>query len=255
MLGQRIKALRESRGLSQLQLAERLGLSRSAVSQIENNERKVCAEDLIKLADTFQTTTDAILSRENESDIEIRESTAPYETKPALRISVPQKNAGKFKEVLLYILNRVGAKPNIGETVLYKLLYFIDFDYYELYEEQLIGATYIKNRYGPTPLEFRALVDKMSGLDLVPVKDEYFSFPRRKYLPLRAPNLAVLSARETALIDRVLARLSDLNAAQISEYSHNDIPWLTTPAGERIPYESVFYRTAGYSARPNEEAV
>jgi len=30
-------------------------------------------------------------------------------------------------------------------TVLYKILYFIDFDYYEKYEEQLMGALYIKN--------------------------------------------------------------------------------------------------------------
>jgi len=41
----------------------------------------------------------------------------------------------KFKEVLLYILGKVGSKPNIGQTVLYKLLYFIDFNYYEKYEE------------------------------------------------------------------------------------------------------------------------
>ena len=54
-----------------------------------------------------------------------------------MRINVPQKNFQKFKEVLIYILNSVGAKPNIGETVIYKLLYFIDFDYYEKHEEQL----------------------------------------------------------------------------------------------------------------------
>ncbi len=48
---------------------------------------------------------------------------------------------------LLYVLNKVGCKYNVGETVLYKLLYFIDFDFYEKYEEQLIGATYVKNHH------------------------------------------------------------------------------------------------------------
>ncbi|QQS18171.1 hypothetical protein IPL68_06065 [Candidatus Saccharibacteria bacterium] len=43
----------------------------------------------------------------------------------------PQTNPEKLREVLLYVLGKVGAKPNVGETVLYKLLYFIDFDYYE----------------------------------------------------------------------------------------------------------------------------
>ena len=60
----------------------------------------------------------------------------------------------KFKEVLLYILEKVGSKPNVGMTVLYKLLYFIDFDYYEKFEEQLLGATYIKNHF-TNPVEFK----------------------------------------------------------------------------------------------------
>lgn len=56
--------------------------------------------------------------------------TIPKETE--IRIDIPQKNLDKFKEVLLYILNKVGANPNIGQTVIYKLLYFIDFNYKSL---------------------------------------------------------------------------------------------------------------------------
>jgi len=56
-------------------------------------------------------------------------------TKPEMRIIISQANVKKFKEVFLYILEKVGARPNIGETALYKLLYFIDFDYYEKYQK------------------------------------------------------------------------------------------------------------------------
>ena len=61
-----------------------------------------------------------------------------------MRISEPQLNVQKFRQVLLYILNKIGEKPNVDETVICNLLYFIDFDYYEKYEEHLIGATYEK---------------------------------------------------------------------------------------------------------------
>jgi uncharacterized phage-associated protein len=167
-----------------------------------------------------------------------------------IRISVPQKNIKKFREVLLYILGKVGSKANIGETVLYKLLYFIDFDYYERYEEQLIGATYQKNHYGPTPVEFAKVVEHMKDKgDLVEVRSQYFQRLQRKYMPVRDPDLSMLSADEIKTIDEVLERLSDMNATQISEYSHGDIPWKTTPDGKVIDYESVFYRTAPYSAR------
>jgi len=123
-----------------------------------------------------------------------------------------------------------------------------------MYEEQLIGATYIKNRYGPTPKEFIAIIEDMEGKDLVKVQDEYFQYPRTKYLPRRKPDLSKLKdARELKMIDEVLETLSDMNAKQISEYSHNDVPWLTTEDGEIIDYESVFYRTSPYSVRSYSE--
>jgi len=134
--------------------------------------------------------------------------------------------------------------------VIYKLLYFMDFNFYEKYEEQLIGATYIKNRYGPTPTEFRKIVERMiRDGDLEKVSSKYFEYPQTKYLPRRAPNLSVLKAHELQMVDEVLARLSDMNANQISEYSHKDIPWLSTAENRAIPYESVFYRAEPYSVR------
>ena len=173
-----------------------------------------------------------------------------------IRIDVPQKNLQKFKEVLLYILNKVGAKPHIGETVVYKLLYFMDFDYYERNEERIIGATYMKNRYGPTPLEFRKIVEQMiAKAELIEVKDKYFAYPQRKYLPLRKPDLGILKGNEIEVIDSVLNRLSDMNAREIRDYSHNDVPWLTTEEGKVIEYEAVFYRTPAYSVREYDDAV
>ena len=89
-----------------------------------------------------------------------------------MRVSVPIKNIPKFKEVFLYILNEIGAKPNVGKMVLFKLLYFIDFDYYELYEEQLMGLQYIKNKYGPTPVEFEELCQQMNLFFIVHLKHQ-----------------------------------------------------------------------------------
>lgn len=60
------------------------------------------------------------------------------------RINVPQENLQKFKEVLLYILEKIGARSNVGEAAMCKLLYFIDFDYYEKFEEQLMSFVYFK---------------------------------------------------------------------------------------------------------------
>lgn len=252
-IGDRIKELRMKTGISQQKLAGLLGVSRPAVSQMESGGRKICADELDKLANIFNISIGSLFREEKGPEVILREAKTDIKELSSIRISVPQKNVEKFKEVFLYILNKVGSRPNIGETVIYKLLYFIDFDFYEKYEEQLIGATYIKNHYGPTPVEFKKIVEKMAvDEEILRVKSQYFDFPQTKYLPLIKPDLSKLKANEIEIIDNVLNKLSDMNANQISEYSHNDVPWLTTEKGKIIEYESVFYRTAPYSVREYE---
>jgi transcriptional regulator with XRE-family HTH domain len=253
-IGLRIKELREKAGISQDALARSMQLTRPAISQIESGARKIATDELIKFSQVFHVTTDSLINPVKEPEVHLQEGKVEKTVKPQLRISVPQKNLEKFKEVLLYILNKVGAKENIGETVIYKLLYFIDFDFYEKYEEQFVGATYIKNKFGPTPVEFVKIVEKMiNDGEIEKVKSEYFKLQQTKYLPRRRPDLVKLTATELEVIDDVLNRLSDMNASQISAYSHGDIPWATTADGDSIEYESVFYRTPPYSVRAYAE--
>ncbi|NLA27315.1 MAG: SocA family protein [Firmicutes bacterium] len=150
----------------------------------------------------------------------------------------------------------MGAKPNVGETVLHKLLYFIDFDYYEKYEENLMGLTYIKNYHGPTSVEFSAVVKDMQEKgEIEAVQSAYFKHAQKKYLPLKRADLVALSAREIEHINDVLVRLSDKNAADLEKYSHQDIPWVTAKMGKPISYESVFYRDERYSVRNYDDPL
>lgn len=249
-LGKRIKALREALRISQEELAQRLELDRASLSLIENDKRSLKADELILLSKSLNISIDELLNLKSSTEVILEHAQKSKEKKVDLRISVPRKNLKKFKEVLLYILGKVGAKPNVGETVLYKLLYFIDFNYYEKYEEQLIGATYIKNHHGPTPIEFQSIVNEMiENKEIEVVKSKYFQHLQKKYLPHQEPDLSVFNANEIKVIDDVLQKLSGMNASTISEYSHQDVPWMVTSERQKIDYESVFYRTPAYSVR------
>ena len=255
-LGIRLKALREARGWSQDELAQQLGIHRVAVTQFENAQREVSAEELSQLSEAFAVSADVLLDLKKDIQVVLEEG-KKNKKQPAqeMRISVPELKVDKFKEVLLYILNKVGSRPNVGETVIWKLLYFIDFDFYEKYEEHLIGATYIKNIYGPTPVESGKILSKMiEDGDVVAVKSQRSGFDQKKYIPSREPELSKLGAHEIKLIDEVLERLSHMGARQISQYSHGDIPWVTTEEQAKIDYEAVFYRTPQYSVRDYGDA-
>ncbi|WKZ30153.1 MAG: DUF4065 domain-containing protein [Candidatus Dojkabacteria bacterium] len=256
MIGRFIQKQREMQNLSQEYVAKKLDVSRPTYIAIEQGKRDPTSSEIKKLAALFHITPSELLEEEISHDIEVVVTSKKGKQKEIapLRINVPQKNLDKFREVLLYILVKVGAKPNIGETVLYKLLYFIDFDYYEKFEEQLIGATYIKNHFGPTPVEFKMLVEDMvESEELEVIKSKYFQHNQKKYQAVRNPDLSkLLTAQEIKHIDEVLARLSDKNASELSNYSHQDVPWVVAEEGKPIEYESVFYRTPKTSVRNYE---
>lgn len=62
MLGARIAALRRENGLSQQQLAERLGCSTSAVGMYEQGRREPPGKLIVALAGIFCVTTDYLLT-------------------------------------------------------------------------------------------------------------------------------------------------------------------------------------------------
>ncbi len=160
--------LRNNQGISQAFVAEKIGVSRTSYIEIEKGAKELTLSQANTIAGIFGITLSELIAGEKPMDVKVSINDKPEKKakkidRQEIRIDVPQKNLKKFKEVLLYVLEKVGSKSNVGMTVLYKLLYFIDFDYYEKFEEQLVGATYIKNHFGPTPVEFKKIVESMES--------------------------------------------------------------------------------------------
>ena len=70
-LGQRIKRLRTNKKLSQVQLAERLGVSKSAISFYESDTREPPYDTLIRMADIFRVTVEYLLGISREQAMTI----------------------------------------------------------------------------------------------------------------------------------------------------------------------------------------
>lgn len=249
-IGQRITELRKMKGLSQEDLAKSVKISRPSLAQIELGNRSVDILELQKLSLILEFSLDDFMSKDFTTSRNVESKEEKKAKKEEERISVPKLQISKFKNVLLYILERCAGKPNVGETVLYKLLYFSDFNYYELYEEHLTGAKYRKLPYGPVPQKLDTIIGQMIDKGrLQRVKTEYHGYPQTRYLPLEKADLTKLRASEKDIIDRVIEQMSDWSAAAISNYSHKDMPWLASKEGEEINYELAFYRDAPFSVR------
>ena len=244
-LGKRIKQFRESRGLTQVALAKLLGISRPTLSLLEAGgarsapRRSSFGRHLRHFGrrpigrfegpGRLHTRGESGVQKAGERDPDRHSAEEPGQVQggPALRLEqgrgqAERRGNGALQAPLFHrfrLLRTIRGAVHRGD----------------LQKEQVrADAARIPEGRGNDDRGRRAAGSP----------NKYFNYPQTKYLPLRRPDLSRLGAAEITVIDRVLDRLSDMTAAQISEYSHHDVPWLSTEDGAVIPYEAVFYRTA-----------
>src|SRR3954463_6346488 len=120
-IGTRLLELRKQRNFSQEELAKLLKITRTALTQIELGNRGVSAEELLAFSKVLQFSLDDFFTKEFKASEALPPQHKQKAKKIEERISIPKLQVEKFKQVLLYILEKCGGKPNVGETVLYKL--------------------------------------------------------------------------------------------------------------------------------------
>ena len=67
----RLRELRTQAGLTQLQLAQRLGITKSVISFYELSERAPSPDVLIRLANIFRVSTDYLLELDKRETIDV----------------------------------------------------------------------------------------------------------------------------------------------------------------------------------------
>jgi len=244
-LGNKIKLLREEKDLSQDDLAQKVGLSRVAISQIEQGNRGVDFLELAKIAEIFKLKTDYFLIEDELPDVKLPDDRLDNNFNP-----------NKLKNIILYILEKCAGKPNVGETVLYKLLYFIDFDSFEINNKSISGLNYIHLQYGPAPVanQYSPVIEEMkANKELKIIIQDYYGLKIKRYINLVNYDIDSLCPKETKIADDVIGSLSNMSASQIEDYSHGDAPWQLTEDKDVIPYSLVFERQTPYSKRETDD--
>ena len=251
-LGRKIKSIRKLNGFSQEEIASLIKIPRSAVVQIEKGNRNISIIELLTLSEALGFSIDKFLTSSYELALDSLIVHEPViESKvEALRNSFPVLNRTKLDNVLLYITGACGAKPNMDINLLMNLLYFCDFNYYEIHEEQLTGMQYTKQSFGPSADQlFMILKEMEADKKLLRFKNNYSGKPLVKYLPGMHANLKEISAAAKKVIDQVIDQFSDWPAKALNSFSKEDMPWRASDLGEPIDYELVFYRRPPYSVR------
>ena len=74
-----------------------------------------------------------------------------------------------LKTYSIIVYQNVGSDSTVGKTVLYKLLYFIDFNYFEIYEKSLTNETYKRLPHGSAPTHFDLAISELEKEEKITV--------------------------------------------------------------------------------------
>lgn len=113
LVGIRLKQLRKSKKLSQVELAKKLNVSQSTIAYYENEEKQPGYETLKQIADLFEVSVDYLLGRidtpvdytESEKQLlNVKELTPEYLSKNySLVIDGQEATKEEIEEVIKYI--------------------------------------------------------------------------------------------------------------------------------------------------------
>ena len=150
----------------------------------------------------------------------------------------------KYKQAILYLCSKLGEEVR-EKKKLAKLLYFVDFDFFEKYQKHFTGDKYKALPMGPFPMNLGKMtkeLEKEKSLKVESVKERDGYNATEVYKCEKEPDVSVFSTKEKKMLDRVVMRYGHLNGKQLEDLTHAEAPYSGTKPNEEIFYELAFYR-------------
>jgi len=158
-------------------------------------------------------------------------------------------NKKKYQNSILYLCQKLNGEVR-GKKKLAKLLYFVDFDFYEKNQKSITGDTYKALPMGPFPITLDIITKAMTksktiSTDQIEEHEGYNS--TEIYRSIIKPDMSIFSKNEIKMLDRIIMKYGHLNGKQLEDLSHAEAPYIGTELKKKIPYELTYYRGTDFS--------
>lgn len=152
-------------------------------------------------------------------------------------------NKKKYKEVILYLAEKLGGKIR-GKKKMAKLLYFVDFDFFEKFQKSLTGDIYKALPMGPFPITMEKILEDMVNEKMIDIKleKEMADYNPTEIYYAKKKTEGSFSKEEQQILDRVVLKYGHLSGKQLEDLTHAEAPYIGTAPNQEIAYELAFYR-------------
>ena len=152
-------------------------------------------------------------------------------------------NEKKYKNAILFFAKKT-QNGTLGKLKIKKLLYYLDFDFFEKYGKSVTGDEYLRFEHGPVPRMAEKILKQMEGKEI--------KITRRKIKEglndqqhieaLKDFDLSVFSKEELVMLDDVAGKWEKFTGTEMKMATHGEAPWISTEPDGVIDYNLAYYR-------------
>lgn len=149
----------------------------------------------------------------------------------------------KYKNVILFFANKI-TNGTLGKLKLMKLLYFLDFDFYEKYGKSVTNDEYLRFENGPVPRMAEKILKEMNGGEIKISKRKIAPGynDQQSIEPLKEFDMHLFSQEELVMMEEISDKWEKFSGSEMKNASHGEAPWIATKANDVIDYNLTYYR-------------
>lgn len=151
----------------------------------------------------------------------------------------------KYRQVILFFAQKM-QNGTLGKLKLMKLLYFLDFDFFEKYGRSVTGDEYLRFEYGPVPWRGEKILKKMNGKEIKitrrKVADGYNDMQHIEPIEGKEFDVNIFTREELLMLEEIADKWERFTGTEMKNASHGEAPWIATKPDNVIDYNLAYYR-------------
>ena len=152
-------------------------------------------------------------------------------------------NEKKYKNAVLFFAKKV-QNGTLGKLKMMKLLYFLDFDFFEKYGKSVTGDSYLRFENGPVPQMAEKILKAMDSKDIKITKRKIADgYNDQQHIEsLKDFDMNVFSKEELMMLEEVADKWEKFSGSEMKMATHGEAPWIATKPNGIIDYNLAYYR-------------
>ncbi len=152
-------------------------------------------------------------------------------------------NEKKYKNAVIFFAKKI-QNGTLGKLKMMKLLYYLDFDFFEKYGRSVTGDEYLRFEHGPVPRMARKILKDMSGKQIKITRRKIGNgYNDQEHIEaIKDFDVRVFDKEELLMLEEIARKWEKFTGTEMKSASHGEAPWISTKPNEVIDYNLAYYR-------------